>query len=62
MHLFAGEPNVPDLPASTTSDFLAHTASSAPDRLAHLEEEVASLRRELSEVQQQLAAFRKQFE
>lgn len=61
-HLFAGEPNISDLPMSAVSDVSAHSASSAPDRLAHLEEEVVSLRRELSEVQQQLAAFRKQFE
>ena len=61
-HLFAGEPHIPDLPASTASDFSTHSASSAADRLAQLEEEVAALRRELSEVQQQLAAFRKQFE
>ncbi len=61
-HLFAGEPVIPDLPASTASDFSTHSTSSAADRIAHLEEEVAALRRELSEVQQQLAAFRKQFE
>jgi uncharacterized protein len=62
MHLFAGEPQIPDLPASTMSDFSAHSASPAADRIAYLEEEVAALRRELSEVQHQLAAFRKQFE
>jgi uncharacterized protein YceH (UPF0502 family) len=61
-HLFAGEPHISDLPTSTASDFSTHSFSSAPDRLAQLEEEVAALRRELSEVQQQLAAFRKQFE
>ena len=65
-HLFAGEPNIPDLPTSTAADLSTHSASSATsssaDRLAQLEEEVAALRRELSEVQQQLAAFRKQFE
>ena len=61
-HLFAGEPDISDLPASIASDFSSHSASSAADRLAYLEEEVAALRRELSEVQQQLSAFRKQFE
>jgi uncharacterized protein YceH (UPF0502 family) len=61
-HLFAGEPSIPDLPASTVSDFSTPSASSAIDRVAHLEEEVADLRRELSDVQQQFAAFRKQFE
>ena len=61
-HLFAGEPQIPELPISTASDFSTQSASSAADRLAQLEEEVAALRRELSDVQQQLAAFRKQFE
>ena len=61
-HLFAGERSIPDLPASTVSDFSTPSASSAIDRVAHLEEEVADLRRELSDVQQQFAAFRKQFE
>jgi uncharacterized small protein (DUF1192 family) len=37
-------------------------ANSSVERLATLEEEVSRLRAELSEVQQQLAAFRKQFE
>ncbi len=62
MHLFSGEPQIPDVAASSVSDFSKHSAPSAADRLAQLEEEVAALRRELSEVQQQLAAFRKQFE
>ncbi|MGA9981591.1 MAG: YceH family protein [Candidatus Sulfotelmatobacter sp.] len=61
-HLFAGEPQIADVAASPSSDFSTHSTSSAADRIAHLEEEVAALRRELSEVQQQLAAFRKQFE
>ena len=61
-HLFAGEPSIPDLPVSTVSDFSTPSASSAIDRVARLEVEVADLRRELSDVQQQFAAFRKQFE
>lgn len=61
-HLFSGEPVIPDFAAATVSDFSTQSPSSAADRLAYLEEEVAALRRELSEVQQQLAAFRKQFE
>src|SRR5580658_9934829 len=56
-HLFAGEPDVPDVATSTALDFSTPSASSAVDRLAQLEKEVAALRRELSEVQQQLAAF-----
>jgi uncharacterized protein YceH (UPF0502 family) len=46
------------LPANLTTG----STSSTSDRLAKLEEEVALLRSELSEVQQQLASFRKQFE
>jgi len=38
------------------------TDSSADDRLSRMENEVAELRREVTEIHQQLAAFRKQFE
>ena len=61
-HLFSGEPviaeeteNAPQAPAHAGTNSL-------PDRLASLDEEVTRLRTELSEVQQQLATFRKQFE
>jgi hypothetical protein len=37
-------------------------ATQNTDRLAHLENEVLELRKEVGEMQQQLAAFRKQFE
>jgi uncharacterized protein YceH (UPF0502 family) len=40
----------------------ATSSSAGDDRIAHLEHEVEELRRELTEVQQQLAVFRKQFE
>jgi len=60
MHLFSGEPQIADPAASPSLDSSRH--SSSGDRLTQLEEEVSALRRELSEVQQQLAAFRKQFE
>ncbi len=63
-HLFSGEPpvspedaNVARTPSSATAGL-----NSTADRLITLEEEVARLRHELTEVQQQLAAFRKQFE
>jgi uncharacterized protein len=63
-HLFSGEPptpaeeeNVARAPSSATAG-----ANSTADRLATLEEEVSRLRRELSEVQQQLNTFRRQFE
>ncbi|HUO15025.1 MAG TPA: DUF480 domain-containing protein [Verrucomicrobiae bacterium] len=60
MHLFSGEPKAdvehpPVLPARASED-------SESDRVTTLEQEVAKLRAELNEVQQQLAAFRKQFE
>ncbi len=60
MHLFSGEPPVSDVgwvPTPATAG-----GSSPVDRISTLEAEVASLRAELREVQQQLAAFRKQFE
>ena len=65
-HLFSGEPHLSD--AAGTADVArapspANAGSNAaPDRLATLEEEVSRLRHELSDVQQQLATFRKQFE
>jgi uncharacterized protein len=66
MHLFSGEPpEQPDLAQAT----VARAPSPAlldsgpnPDRITALEEEVSHLRAELADVQQQLAAFRKQFE
>jgi len=72
MHLFSGEPLEPTV-SRATLEREAAASLSAPEtsaygapppaqRLARLEEEVASLRQELTEVQQQLAAFRKQFE
>jgi len=61
MHLFSGD--VPQqvyverAPTPTTA-----VSVSTADRISALEAEVASLRTGLTEVQQQLAAFRKQFE
>ena len=67
MHLFSGEPPEQAILAETTSvarGLLPATAvaNSTADRVAALEEEVATLRAELSEIHQQLATFRKQFE
>jgi len=68
IHLFSGEPPAPHAAQaplqgqgrlSPTNTGI--TATDA-DRLTQVEGEVAALRRELSDVQQQLAAFRKQFE
>ena len=63
MHLFSGEPVMTDGTDVARAPSPANAGSSpAADRLNTLEEEVARLRQELSDVQQQLAAFRKQFE
>jgi uncharacterized protein len=65
-HLFSGEP--PEADVANTA-YVARAlppataiSESTAARLATLEEEVTRLRAELSEVQQQLATFRKQFE
>ena len=57
-HLLAGEsPNWETLAPSTS-----HAASSDGSRIQHLEAEVAELRREVENLKQELASFRKQFE
>ncbi len=69
-HLFSGEPPEQDTaPESIARENVARAllpatagATSTTDRLASLEAEVSRLREELSQVHQQLAAFRKQFE
>jgi uncharacterized protein YceH (UPF0502 family) len=65
-HLFSGEPEasggVSVARALLPANLATGSTSSTTDRLSKLEEEVTSLRHELSEVHQQLAAFRKQFE
>jgi uncharacterized protein YceH (UPF0502 family) len=61
MHLFSGDaPAAADVARASTPATVS--GGSTAERVAKLEEEVAALRGELSEVQQQLAAFRKQFE
>jgi uncharacterized protein YceH (UPF0502 family) len=75
MHLFSGEPLEPivtrasvererelNSSAAAASEGSVYSVPPPAQRLARLEEEVASLRQELTDVQQQLAAFRKQFE
>lgn len=60
-HLFSGEP--PELLNSVRTPSSASVAPSPDaDRLAKLEEEVSRLGAELSDVQRQLADFRRQFE
>ena len=63
-HLFSGEPAASDRVGTADVARAPTNAGSNPeaDRLTALEEEVVRLRQALSEVQQQLAAFRKQFE
>jgi len=64
MHLFSGEP--PELSSienvTVTRPSAGAGTSPSADRFAKLEEAVSRLRAELTEVQQQLATFRKQFE
>jgi uncharacterized protein len=65
MHLFSGEPDVSVARAPSPATIDSRTDANAvgsDSRIAALEEEVSRLRAELAEVQQQLAAFRKQFE
>jgi len=65
-HLFSGHPEVSGsvnvARALSPANLATGSTSSTTDRLAQLEEEVTNLRHDLSEVQQQLAAFRKQFD
>jgi uncharacterized protein len=61
-HLFSGEPEIADVVVSAPASGSSTEHESNNDRLFQLEEEVARLRSELADVQQQLAAFRKQFE
>ena len=58
-HLFSGEPPAFD---ATRAPLPATNDISSADRLTALEQEMGRLRTELSDVQQQLATFRKQFE
>ena len=71
MHLFSGEPLEPTVSRaameressiSATGEVSPYAAPPPAQRLAVLEEEVSRLRADLTEVQQQLATFRKQFE
>jgi len=59
-HLLSGDVVVSEAPAPAQPPSAQNNFD--PDRLARLEEEVATLRAELAEVKQQLEGFRKQFE
>ena len=63
MHLFSGEPPEHLMQSQVARPSRATGEdSNSEERLAALEQEVSRLRTELTDVQQQLAAFRKQFE
>ena len=71
MHLFSGEPLEPTVSRATLErepdasfppETSVHAAPPPAERLARLEDEVSRLRADLTEMQQQLASFRKQFE
>jgi len=72
VHLFSGEPLEPTVARATVeaeanstptrSEGAATQTPPPAQRLARLEDEVANLRQELLLIQEQLAAFRKQFE
>ncbi len=57
MHLFSER-----APAAEAASARVPIPSAGDDRIAHLEHEVEELRRQITEVQQQLAVFRKQSE
>src|SRR5579863_6118102 len=64
-HLFSGEPPEADVAHENVARTLSSATAggnSTADRVTSLEEEVARLRSDLSDIQQQLATFRKQFE
>jgi hypothetical protein len=63
MHLFSGEPpeHLMQAPVARPSRAMGEDSNSE-ERIATLEQEVSRLRAELTDVQQQLASFRKQFE
>jgi uncharacterized protein len=68
MHLFSGEPSQGTRSGMENQDVSKNLSpvdageGSMTDRITKLEQEVSSLRAELSEVSRQLAAFRKQFD
>jgi len=58
VHLLSGDVTPSEIPQIAASIHHAHDG----DRIARMEEEVGSLRREVAELKQQLEGFRKQFE
>jgi len=62
MHLFSGEPPEHLMQAAVARPSPTMADDSNSERIAALEQEVSRLRTELTDIQQQLASFRKQFE
>jgi hypothetical protein len=60
VHLLAGDVIVPESPYAADAPVSREPAGD--NRIARLEQEVAELRRDLSEMQARLELFRKQFE
>jgi uncharacterized protein YceH (UPF0502 family) len=61
-HLFSGEPEVTEENVARAPSPAILSSTTTADRLSRLEQEVADVKKSLSEVQQQLSTFRKQFE
>ena len=59
-HLLSGDVQ-PQTPGTATEAAITHSASDG-ERITRLESEVATLQKEVTDLKQQLAAFRKQFE
>jgi uncharacterized protein len=62
MHLLSGRPEFVSTAEPSLNTSGSVSSSSDSDRIARVESDVLALRQELADMQQQLAAFRKQFE
>src|ERR1700691_5486424 len=62
MHLFAGDAPAVDISVPDVARASSSAEASPTGRLSQLEDDVQQLRKEVAEMQQQLASFRKQFE
>jgi hypothetical protein len=59
-HLLSGDVELP--PQESAAGVASHGSSAGGDRIARLEDQVETLLKEIAELKQQFAAFRKQFE
>jgi uncharacterized protein len=62
VHLLAGDVAVPDQAGASVTSRISTTNAVDSERIARLEEEVNTLRKEVADLKQQLEGFRKQFE